>query len=87
MKVDDILGGGRGYAIYSASRALAPHPNRCQVVVVQNGLRLAACLQLQKESPIRLAASPRSPCLVHRLLLEAKYCFMSETLNHATGKM
>lgn len=86
MKVDDILGGGRGYTIYSASQAGSPHPNRCQVVFAQNGLRLAACLQLQKESPIRLTASPGPPCLMHRLLLEAKYCFMSETLNHATGK-
>lgn len=78
--------GGKGYVVYSESRALTPHPNRCRVGFVQNGLGLAPCPRLREENPIGFPASPRSPCPVHRRFLEAKYCFMSETLNHAASK-
>lgn len=78
--------GGSGYVSYSESRALSPHPNRCRVGFVQNSPGLAACPRLREENPIGFPASPRSPCLVYRRLLEAKYCFMSEGLKHAAGK-
>lgn len=68
----DILGGGRGYAVYSASRALTPHPNRCRGVIAQKGLRLALAPSARRRAPSWVSLSPAQTSSGGEILLRVR---------------